>query len=88
MTLHVHRCVCHPLSEALAKAPLACGIHMHVAHPVLRARNWVYGAEGEVLEYGEYVAVADRWSTYEYLIDAGRAEDSAPGRALIIPRRA
>ncbi|GAB1824411.1 GntR family transcriptional regulator [Herbidospora sp. RD11066] len=33
---------------------------------VLRGRNWVYDQEGAVLEYGEYVTVAGRWSTYEY----------------------
>lgn len=33
---------------------------------VLRGRNWVYDQDGVVLEYGEYVTVAGRWSTYEY----------------------
>lgn len=34
--------------------------------PVLAGRNWIYDAEGDVVEYGESVAVADRWSSYDY----------------------
>ncbi|WP_433891534.1 GntR family transcriptional regulator [Streptomyces sp. CA-111067] len=35
---------------------------------VLAGRNWIYDTEGEVLEYGESVALADRWSSYDYTI--------------------
>ncbi|MFI7145124.1 GntR family transcriptional regulator [Nonomuraea sp. NPDC050022] len=37
-----------------------------VGAPVLRGRNWLYDQEGGVIEYGEYVTVAGRWSTYDY----------------------
>ncbi|WP_242903709.1 GntR family transcriptional regulator [Actinomadura terrae] len=36
--------------------------------PVLRGRNWVYDAEGNVLEYGESVAPSGQWASYEYEI--------------------
>ncbi|WP_242884081.1 GntR family transcriptional regulator [Actinomadura litoris] len=36
--------------------------------PVLRGRNWVYDAEGDVLEYGESVAQSGQWASYEYEI--------------------
>ncbi|MEV5893174.1 GntR family transcriptional regulator [Nonomuraea fuscirosea] len=37
-----------------------------VGSPVLRGRNWLYDQEGSVIEYGEYVTVSGRWSTYDY----------------------
>ncbi|MFC5828973.1 GntR family transcriptional regulator [Nonomuraea insulae] len=37
-----------------------------VGSPVLRGRNWVYDQGGDVIEYGEYVTVSGRWSTYDY----------------------
>jgi DNA-binding GntR family transcriptional regulator len=37
-----------------------------VGSPVLRGRNWLYDQEGGVIEYGEYVTVSGRWSTYDY----------------------
>jgi DNA-binding GntR family transcriptional regulator len=36
--------------------------------PVLRGRNWIYDANGDVIEYGEYVSAALRWQSYEYEI--------------------
>jgi GntR family transcriptional regulator len=39
-----------------------------VGSPVLRGRNWYLSADGAVVEYGESVARANRWSTYEYEI--------------------
>lgn len=44
--------------------------------PVQASRNWWLDAEGNVLEYGEGVQVADRWRTHRYHItldDAGSA---------------
>jgi DNA-binding GntR family transcriptional regulator len=36
--------------------------------PVHRGRNWIYDADGGVIEYGESVSVADRWISYDYEI--------------------
>lgn len=36
--------------------------------PVLRGRNWIRDADGEVIEYGEYVSAPGRWETYEYTV--------------------
>jgi DNA-binding GntR family transcriptional regulator len=36
--------------------------------PVLRGRNWLYDTEGNIIEYGEYVTVPERWSSYEYTL--------------------
>jgi DNA-binding GntR family transcriptional regulator len=36
--------------------------------PVLRGRNWVYDAAGDVLEYGESVAPSGQWASYDYEI--------------------
>lgn len=42
---------------------------IEVGSPVLRGRNWIYDADGEVVEYGEYVSAAGRWKSYEYEIN-------------------
>lgn len=34
--------------------------------PVLYGRNWFYDAEGKVIEYGESVSTANRWSSHDY----------------------
>jgi len=34
--------------------------------PVMAARNWLYDQDGDVIEYGEGVRIADRWSSYDY----------------------
>lgn len=34
--------------------------------PVLLGRNWVTDQDGEVIEYGEHLSAAGRWSVYEY----------------------
>ncbi|WP_205326978.1 GntR family transcriptional regulator [Glycomyces sp. YM15] len=34
--------------------------------PVQRGRNWMFDADGDVIEYGESVSAALRWSTYSY----------------------
>lgn len=36
--------------------------------PVRHGRNWMYGTDGEVIEFGESVAVAGRWASYSYQI--------------------
>ncbi|GAA0966132.1 GntR family transcriptional regulator [Acrocarpospora macrocephala] len=36
--------------------------------PVLRGRNWLYDQDGGVIEYGEYVTIGERWSSYEYAL--------------------
>lgn len=43
-------------------------LQIAVGAPVLRGRNWYLDATGAVLEYGESVARANRWVTYEYEI--------------------
>jgi GntR family transcriptional regulator len=37
-----------------------------VGATVLRRRNWLYDTNGDVIEYGESVALSDRWVTYDY----------------------
>ncbi|MGW4412613.1 GntR family transcriptional regulator [Nonomuraea sp. NPDC004702] len=39
-----------------------------VGSPVLRGRNWMCDGDGRVVEYGEYVAAAGRWQSYEFEI--------------------
>ncbi|MEV6120061.1 GntR family transcriptional regulator [Streptomyces sp. NPDC052077] len=34
--------------------------------PVRVSRNWLHDAEGDVIEYGESVALAGRWASYDY----------------------
>jgi DNA-binding GntR family transcriptional regulator len=34
--------------------------------PVRVGRNWLYDADGDVIEYGESVALAGRWASYDY----------------------
>jgi DNA-binding GntR family transcriptional regulator len=46
----------------------ASDLGIPVGSPVLRGRNWVLDDDGLVLEYGEYVAAAGRWQTYEFEI--------------------
>ncbi|THV40589.1 GntR family transcriptional regulator [Glycomyces buryatensis] len=43
-------------------------LQVEVGSPIKRGRNWLTDAEGDVVEYGESVSVADRWSTYSYEI--------------------
>lgn len=49
-----------------ASAEEAEDLGVPVGSPVLRGRNWFYDQDGDVIEYGEYVTVARRWSTYDY----------------------
>ena len=36
--------------------------------PVACGRNWWYGRDGEVIEYGERVSIPGRWSSHRYEI--------------------
>jgi DNA-binding GntR family transcriptional regulator len=51
-----------------ADAQDADDLGIPIGSPVLRGRNWLYDHEGGVIEYGEYVTVAGRWSTYDYVL--------------------
>jgi DNA-binding GntR family transcriptional regulator len=46
----------------------ATDLGVEVGSPVLRGRNWMTTGDGEVLEYGESVSVARRWTTHKYEI--------------------
>lgn len=56
------------VSAAVADERDSTALGVAVGSPVLRGRNWYLDADGGVIEYGESVARADRWSTYEYEI--------------------
>ncbi|WP_306365976.1 GntR family transcriptional regulator [Nocardiopsis sp. CC223A] len=43
-------------------------LRIPLGSPVLRKQNWVYDADGEVIEFGQSVSIARRWSTYNYEI--------------------
>ncbi|MFL1380433.1 GntR family transcriptional regulator [Nocardiopsis protaetiae] len=43
-------------------------LRIPLGSPVLRKQNWVYEAGGEVIEFGQSVSIARRWSTYNYEI--------------------
>ncbi|WP_245878900.1 GntR family transcriptional regulator [Streptosporangium subroseum] len=47
----------------------ASDLNIEVGSPVLRGRNWMYDADGGVIEYGEYVSAARRWKSYDYEIN-------------------
>lgn len=53
-------------TAALADAEIAADLGIAEDSPVLVGRNWFRDAQGEVLEYGEYVSKPERWQTYEY----------------------
>jgi Transcriptional regulators len=46
----------------------AADLGVEPGSPVLRGRNWIRDADGEVIEYGEYVSAPGRWETYEYTV--------------------
>jgi GntR family transcriptional regulator len=46
----------------------ALDLAVEVGTPVLRGRNWMTDSDGEVIEYGESVSVAGRWTSYQYEI--------------------
>jgi GntR family transcriptional regulator len=56
------------ISAADADEQEATDLGVPIGSPVLRGRNWYLDADGGVVEYGESVATAGRWSTYEYEI--------------------
>lgn len=51
-----------------ADAATAAALEVAEGSPVLVGRNWVRDRDGEVIEFGESVAVPERWSTYDYEI--------------------
>lgn len=46
----------------------ASDLSVEVGSPVIRGRNWIYDENGAVIEYGEYVSEAGRWTGYDYEI--------------------
>jgi DNA-binding GntR family transcriptional regulator len=54
------------VTAGLADRDAAHDLAVPEGSPVLLGRNWVTDQAGEVLEYGEYVSAAGRWSVYEY----------------------
>lgn len=57
------------MSAGVATDQEATDLGVPVGAAVLRGRNWLLDGAGGVIEYGESVALADRWSTYEYRIE-------------------
>lgn len=56
------------LTAAAATEQDADVLGLDVGAPVMRGRNWLYDADGGVVEYGESVASAGRWMSYDYEI--------------------
>jgi DNA-binding GntR family transcriptional regulator len=56
-------------TTTLSNASIAADLAIDEGVPVLIGRNWFQDAEGGVVEFGEYVAVPNRWQTYEYELD-------------------
>src|SRR5262249_35833806 len=54
------------LSAGLADDDVASELQIPKGTPVLIGRNWVRDTGGDVIEFGEYVSVPDRWQTYDY----------------------
>lgn len=54
------------VTAGAASAGDAAELGVAEGSPVLRGRSWVYDQSGDVIEYGEYVSGAGRWSTYDY----------------------
>jgi DNA-binding GntR family transcriptional regulator len=57
------------LTVAAADESAAADLAVPEGSPILRARNWYRDQDGEVLEFGEYIAPPGRWQTYEYDVD-------------------
>lgn len=56
------------LTAGMATEEEAADLGVEPGSPVLRGRNWIRDADGEVIEYGEYVSAPGRWETYEYTV--------------------
>ncbi|HEV7628003.1 MAG TPA: GntR family transcriptional regulator [Streptomyces sp.] len=54
------------MTVGAASAQQAEELQIHVEAPVLIGRNVLRDADGEVIEAGEYVSPAGRWTLYEY----------------------
>jgi DNA-binding GntR family transcriptional regulator len=44
----------------------AASLGIQEGTPVRAGRNWLYDADGNVIEYGESVSLAGRWASYDY----------------------
>jgi DNA-binding GntR family transcriptional regulator len=53
-------------SARAATAQDSADLGVEPGSPVACGRNWWYGADETVIEYGERVSVPGRWSTHEY----------------------
>ncbi len=53
-------------TAGLADATVAEELGVPEGSPVLVGRNWYRDADGEAIEYGEYISHPSRWQTYEY----------------------
>lgn len=56
-------------TAAAATPEQAAELGIAAGDPVLIGRNWYRDADGEVIEYGEYVAPAGAWQAYEYEVE-------------------
>lgn len=56
-------------TATLVDADIAADLGVAEGTPVLIGRNWFRDAQGDVIEYGEYVSRPERWQTYEYELD-------------------
>jgi DNA-binding GntR family transcriptional regulator len=57
------------LTAMAADKQAAADLGLAQGTAILCARNWYRDQQGDVLEYGEYVAPSGRWQTYDYEVD-------------------
>lgn len=57
---------CDQSTAALADREMAADLEIPEGTPVLIGRNWVRDGNGDVIEFGQYVSIPERWQTYEY----------------------
>ncbi|MGI5119297.1 GntR family transcriptional regulator [Marinactinospora thermotolerans] len=56
------------LRADIASEEDSAALGIPLGSPVLRKQNWVLTTEGDVIEFGQSVSVARRWTTYNYEI--------------------
>lgn len=56
------------MAAGAASGQVAEDLAVQPGTPVLYGRNWLYDADGAVIEYGESCTLADRWLSYDYMI--------------------
>jgi DNA-binding GntR family transcriptional regulator len=61
------------LMAAAATDAEASDLGVPTGSAVLRGRNWFYDSDGDVIEFGEFVFIPGRWTSYDYEI--ARPED-------------